>query len=327
MKIMVIGAGGLLGGRIVEHEVQMGHNVFAAVRNAEQVEYLRSLNANVVHLNLENLDGVENKLNNVDLIVYAAGLNAKESELDPQKAISLRGTGTKRLLEAAIKCRVKYFIYISSAHVYSNTLIGSFNENSPLLNQSPYAISHQAGERVVLQSAKDGSIEGLVVRISNGFGCPLNRDVNCWGLLVNDLCRQVLLTGSMTIKGDGTDMRSFIPISEICHAIEFLIKNMPFGTDSRRVRVLNLGGGQSLSTYEMAKLIKKRFKYLMEINPKINISCSGQLNKSIYHKSYIYESKLINDLGYVSRNRVVEEVDRLINFCRDNFGIDNNIEK
>ena len=77
-----------------------------------------------------------NACENIDVIVHAAGLNAKDCLENPDLALKVNGIATERLVRAASKQLVSKFIYISSAHVYTDNLSGVI-EASNITTRTP----------------------------------------------------------------------------------------------------------------------------------------------------------------------------------------------
>ena len=125
----------------------------------------------------------------VHVIIHTSGMNAPNSKNNPIKAFEVNGLLTGKLIEAAKTKKVKRFIYLSTAHVYSSPLLGNVTEDICPRNLHPYATSHLAGENILIS---DDGIQGVVLRLSNSFGAQVHKDVNCWMLLINDLCRQAV---------------------------------------------------------------------------------------------------------------------------------------
>ena len=44
---------------------------------------------------------------------------------------------------------------------------------------------------------------------------PVLKNINCWWLVLNDLCRSAKKNGKITIKSDGTALRDFIALEDI----------------------------------------------------------------------------------------------------------------
>ncbi|MBT8567976.1 SDR family oxidoreductase [Polynucleobacter paneuropaeus] len=322
MNILVVGATGLLGGRIAEYFLQQGHRIILGIRNFSKKDYFKFSTAEYLIVDLENLSDIEDSLSGVDLIVFAAGLNASESFLNPRMAMGTRGVGTEKLIEAAIKSRVKKFIYISSAHVYKSPLTGIFDEMSPLLNENIYALSHRAGEDALVKSILAGDISGIVLRIANGFGRPIDARVNCWSLLANDLCRQGVECGTLTLKGSCTSVRNFIPITEVCEAIAFFAERLPISINDEKLLIANLGAANTFSNLEFAKIICDRFSKVLKIMPKITLADNSRMDSATNtaNDQLVYKSKFLSNIGYYPKDYLIHEIDELIRFCYKNFG-------
>ena len=195
---------------------------------------------------------LENVCRNVDIVVHTAGMNAQECAANPVAAMEVNGLYTGRIIAAAARVGVKRFLYLSTAHVYSNPLIGTITEDTCLQNLHPYAYSHSVGELAVLGANQRGEIEGIVLRLTNSFGAPVTKEVNCWMLLVNDLCRQAVQSGKLTLRSKGYQQRDFIAMGEVCRVIERMSNSKP---GSGHDGIFNLGSGISWSVIKITKLI------------------------------------------------------------------------
>ena len=221
---------------------------------------------------------------------------------------------TTRLIQAAIKNRVTRFIYFSTAHVYCNPLTGLLSESSCALNLHPYATSHLSGEHSVLNASKLGLIQGIVLRLSNSFGPPITYDLNCWNLLVNDLCRQAVLTGRMTLNNPSPDLRDFVPLTSVCFIVEQFsnFSLLPF-VDG----IYNLGSGTTMSIYEMASLLNSRCSKLLGDLPLISPSepdTSYSFTPNSPTRSLSYNIDKLKSLVGDFDLPIVEEIDSLILF-------------
>ena len=88
------------------------------------------------------------------------------------------------MLKAAQKSGVSFFIFLSSAHVYQNNLIGSINENNKTQTSHLHGLSKLDGEKN-LKKLQNKSTKLLILRSSNLFGYPVNKKIKCWHLLIN----------------------------------------------------------------------------------------------------------------------------------------------
>ena len=196
MRILITGGFGFVGGRLAEHLAQAGHQIVLGTRNARNPPVWLP-QAKVAQIVWDDDCVLKRILDGVNVVIHAAGMNAQECADKPVVALEFNGVATARLIAAAVRVDVQRFIYFSTAHVYASPLVGTINEETYPRNLHPYATSHLAGEHAVLSTNKCGEIQGIVLRLSNAFGSPMHKSVNCWRLLVNDLCRQAVLMLSL----------------------------------------------------------------------------------------------------------------------------------
>jgi UDP-glucose 4-epimerase len=312
MKIFITGAGGLLGGRLVDFFSTKGYEIVALSR-AYKGAVTWKKNVNLVNIDITNKMDVHQYMRDVSVVIHAAGMNAADSLAHPSKALFFNGCVTADLVNIAIECSVKHFIYLSTAHVYSSNLMGEINEESPVTNLHPYASSHKAGEDTVLFANQEKKIQGTILRLSNAFGHPLNPEANCWMLLVNDLCKQAVINGCLRLHSDGKQYRNFISITDVCKAIDFIIKqpekyiNYP---------IINIASKNVISIFEMAKLVQEKSQLLLGLKIPLIVPKG---TKHIIHQPFILQSKLFDNFQYDISNNLFSEIDMLLNYCKSHF--------
>jgi len=308
MKILVIGGYGYLGGRLAdylsgieEHEVILGSSR----------DHVKTTGKNkTVKINWDSLVALENICAGMDVIIHASGMNADDSFRDPLGALEVNGVYTARLLSAAVNKKVPRFIYFSSAHVYMSPLHGTITEATCPVSLHPYATSHKAGEDIVRHMHYKKSIEGIVVRLSNSFGAPIEKSANCWMLFVNDLCMQAVTTDKMIIKSSGVQKRDFIALSAVCKAA-FYLTTLSGGKLGNGL--FNLGGEWSPSLLEMANRIADRFNILYSKRIVVEI---GQAADESMPLKYVIDKLKHTGLELNNAGMINEEIDKLIDFCK-----------
>ena len=309
--VLLTGGFGNLGGRVASALHLTGNwNILLASRTHLSPPAWAP-DATVVNLDLLNPDQVDNACSGVTSIIHLAALNDRQAAADPNLAEAISGAGTKLLTDAAAKHKVDRFIFMSTAHVYGSPLQGTLTEESLTTNTHPYATSHLSGEREVAKRHQMGDIAGVILRCANGFGVPMDPAVNIWHVLVNDLCNQVALGGSMTLRSSGLQERNFIPIGDICSAfLHFLNVDVQHVGDG----LFNLGGPKSMTVLEMAHVIAERSRSVLHIDPPINRMQQTE-PEVLMPLDYCIE-KLIST-GFSCITDTNHEIDQLLNMCKN----------
>lgn len=311
-NILITGGYGFLGGRIAQFlsDLKAG-NICLGISNPAR---LTSLHREFETRETRWIDNVilEESCNGIDTIIHLAGMDATACSHNPVDALVYNGVYTGRLLEAAIKKGVSRFFFISTAHVYASPLVGTITEQTPVSSLHPYATSNKAGEHLVLAQSGERKINGIVIRLSNSYGAPVSPKVNCWHLLVNDLCRQTITTKKMTLRSAGLQRRDFIPIHDVCNALLHLMKQPSYPAGI----IFNVGGGWSPTVIEMAKFIGERCKSLYGYQP--SIESPAAMPEEHTQPLHFSIQKLLST-GFIPSNDHAQEVDRLLQFCKKHF--------
>lgn len=313
MRILITGGFGFVGGRIAAHLAQAGHQVVLGSRNTT-ITPAWLPKAEVAKIEWNDDVSLERICDGVDIVIQAAGMNAQDCAADPVAALNCNGVATSRLLVNANRAGVKNFIYLSTAHVYANPLVGDITEETCPRNLHPYATSHLAGENAILGAKQYGKIQVAVLRLSNAFGVPMHKDVRCWALLTNDLCRQAVQTRKLVLQTNGLQKRDFIGLAEVCHAVEYIA----VGTKAPlKTGVFNVGTGMSLSVIEMAQLIQQRSIQILGFEPILQCleNCTGEDSPELNYRT----DKLATLGVYFDHMGNTAELDKLLRYSQQHF--------
>lgn len=113
-KILVTGATGFLGNRLVELLIRRYYPVRTLARKLSNIEKLKELQAEIFFGDVANLESLEPAFEGVDMVVHTAADtsgNETESHLSTMQ-------GTKNILELCQQFQIKKLVYISSCSVY-----------------------------------------------------------------------------------------------------------------------------------------------------------------------------------------------------------------
>jgi len=112
MKIVIFGASGKTGIRLVFQALEKGHQVTAFARVATKVT-IQHKNIMIVEGDIQNLESVKKAIEGQDVVISALGVNTR-------KRNTILSDGTKVILRAMEDLGVKRFICVSSAGILGN---------------------------------------------------------------------------------------------------------------------------------------------------------------------------------------------------------------
>ena len=298
LQILVTGASGYLGGRVVEYLSQMGLSVKVGGREI----FAESVGANTA---------LVSACQGVSAVIHLAAMNAQACANDPEAALQVNGLNSLRLIKAAERSGVSKFIYFSTAHVYGSPLEGKLNEESLPRPLHPYSITHRLAEDYLLEANARGKLSGVVFRLTNAVGSPVNKEANCWMLVANDLCKQVVVDKKMLLHSSSMVERDYIPISSVIKSVYLVLK-------SRNLKngIYNLSSGRTYSLMELTDLIADRSEKLLGYRPDIEFMDSNSNKKN--NKLEISNEKLKLS-GFEIEKSLVAELDHLLLNCNKWF--------
>ena len=308
MIVLITGGFGFIGGRLGQQFARGGHRVLLGSRlNRRAPDWLPA--SEVRQTRWDDLAALTTACAGAHVIVHAAGMNAQESTATPAAAFETNAIATMRLADAAIAAGVRRFVYLSTAHVYGNPLRGAITEDNCTTNVHPYAASHRAGEDAVRYASSRSALDAVIVRLSNAFGAPTHVDAPCWTLLVNDLCRQAIVSGELALQSAGGAERDFVPMSDVCRAIEFL----SCAERDETAQIFNIGSGATQSVLAMAELVRNRVQLLSGLDIPIRRPAALPSDIRITHD---FQIDRLRARGFEPQLDLDGEVDELLRFCQ-----------
>ena len=168
MKVLITGANGFLGQRVVAEVLRRDHNVRALVRPASKIDrFAWADEVEVFRGDLRTSRDLASAFEGIDAVIHlAAGVKGSE---DSQFAASV--VGTERLLEAMAQSETKRLVLASSFSVYDWSAVrGELTEDSPveppgdLYDRDGYAVAKVWQERVARRMAEEHAWELTVLR-------------------------------------------------------------------------------------------------------------------------------------------------------------------
>jgi nucleoside-diphosphate-sugar epimerase len=169
MKVLVTGGTGFTGAALVKRLLDEGHSV-AALDYKEGLESnaLRTRGAEILIGSVTDRGAVERALDGVEYVFHLA---AAFRELDVPNSFydEVNVGGTRTMLEAARRHRVRKFVYCSTCGVHGNVDRPPANEDAPIQPADYYQRTKYEAEPIVLREAGAG-METVILRPAAIYG-------------------------------------------------------------------------------------------------------------------------------------------------------------
>jgi len=312
-NILITGGLGYIGGRLAAYfkSSRPDANVIIADRKMNKPLPGWAKGFKFVPIDVTDSASLKKSLKGVDIIIHLAAVNEIDSLKNPELALEINTAGTYKLLNQAKINNVKRFIYFSTFHVYGDTSDKIITERTPTRPFHSYAITHRAAEDMVAYFERYHGIKGLIFRLSNGFGYPMDKDVNRWTLIFNDLCRQSVTTGRIVLNSSGRQYRNFISLHDVARAVDYFIFKVP---DKWGDGLYNVGSEKNFSILDVAKEIAE--VYAKKYNKKgIKIETKDSGKKEVGAKLFIYSIDKIKKTGFRLKGNMKEEIIKTMDLC------------
>ncbi|MEY2452105.1 MAG: UDP-glucose 4-epimerase [Acidimicrobiaceae bacterium] len=259
--VVVTGAGGYLGGRLVA-KLQSVPGVVAIPLVRKRRSWLGD-DQREVDLIASPLATVIDALGRADAIVHLAGASEVEAAAQPEEAHTSTVSASRHIGEAAAAAGIRRVVYVSTVHVYGRALAPGARiiESTTPAPTAAYAEARLVSERLLQQR---GDLDLVVLRLTNAVGAPPDPAVDRWTLVGNDLCRQAVVERRIVLRTSGTQHRDFVDIGDACHAISAAVDPtlVPAGT-------VNLGSGVPRTVRWLAERVQHEIELITGERPPI----------------------------------------------------------
>src|ERR1700694_5306151 len=167
MRVLIAGASGVLGRRLIRQLVARGHFVVGQVRSARAESIVRAAGGEPRHADLFAAEPLAKAADGGDTIIHAAtAIPTKRKSVPSDWAMNdrIRRKGTRCLTEAAAKIGAKTYLQQSVVRVARPKNDAAFDEDSPAVPNP--AIQSAIDAEAIAREA--GSTDGFTVAILRG---------------------------------------------------------------------------------------------------------------------------------------------------------------
>ena len=302
MKLLVTGGCGFIGSNFINYYFRQ--NVDATIVNLDAMYYCASetnidediRNSSRYHLvkgNLCSYDLISNILNiyQIDTVIhFAAQSHVQNSFEDALQYTHDNVQGTHTLLEACRKYKkITRFIHISTDEVYGESMLDQNeekkNENSILCPTNPYAATKAAAELIAKSYYHSFKMPIIITRGNNVYGVNQYTEK-----LIPRFIQQLQQGKKVTIQGDGSNVRAFLHVNDVCSALKLVLEKGQIG------EIYNVGSDDhhEYTVLDIAKILIEKIKGTLDSNEWITYIEDRPFND----KRYYISNEKVKQLGW-----------------------------
>ncbi len=263
MKILVCGGAGYIGSHMCKLLARQGYGVTVfdnlSTGHGEACKWGDFVQGDL--LDSAHLHSIFDSTAFAAVMHFSAKSLVGESMVDPALYYMNNVVGTLNLLAAMRKYEVKRFVFSSSAATFGNPLTELIDETHPQVPINPYGETKLIVEQVLRAYAQAYGLNSVSLRYFNAAGADPDGEIgeshSPETHLIPNVLKAVLsegrplkLFGNDYPTKDGTCVRDYIHINDLCHAHLLALNYMDAHPGAHG---FNLGNGQGFSILEIMR--------------------------------------------------------------------------
>jgi UDP-glucose 4-epimerase len=210
-KVLVTGAGGFIGTKVVQELWNRGCDVYYFDVIDPKIEGIKRLNLGTI---LDQYD-LALAVKSCDYAIHlAALLGVYKTDNSRLETLHVNIQGTLNFIEACVKEGVKKIVFSSSSEVYGDQEKFPITEENPLNPKSVYAVSKIAGEEYLKAYAEMYPFQYNIVRLFNVYGEYQREE-----FVLPKFVQRVVNNEPPVIYGDGEQNRSFCYVEDAARGV------------------------------------------------------------------------------------------------------------
>jgi nucleoside-diphosphate-sugar epimerase len=227
----------------------------------------------------------------IDTVIhFAAQSHVQNSFEDALQYTNDNILGTHTLLEMCRKYgKIEKFIHISTDEVYGESMLSDDeekkNESSVLCPTNPYAATKAAAELIAKSYYFSFKMPIIITRGNNVYGPNQYPEK-----LIPRFIQLLKEKKPVTIQGDGSNVRAFLHVRDVCSALECILNKGTIGD------IYNIGSDEhhEYTVLEIAKMLIRMIKQTEESDSWISYIEDRPFND----KRYYISNEKVKQLGW-----------------------------
>jgi UDP-glucose 4-epimerase len=255
-RILFLGGAGFIGSNVIQALKKQECNdvsIFVLEPSFANVSRLDGEDVQIYRGELSDIDFVQSiiEANQIDTVVHLVatiipGSTFEDYKREYQHVIF----PTIELMQICAQRNIRFVYFSSGGTVYGNrTDMTPFKETDAMAPISYYGWSKQMMENSILYVHRTTGLKYLIVRPSNPYGHGQN--IHAKQGLVAVALGKILAGEPITVWGDGSNVRDYIYIDDLCEAVVQLLEKEVCNT------TINIGSGQGASINDIINVLKE----------------------------------------------------------------------
>ena len=323
MNLLVTGCCGFIGSNFVNYYFKENSSVniinldamyYCASENNVDEHIRKSDRYKLIKGNLCSFELISSTLElyNIDTVIhFAAQSHVQNSFDDALQYTNDNVVGTHTLLEACRKYgKIQRFIHISTDEVYGESMISENeekkNEGSVLCPTNPYAATKAAAELIAKSYYHSFKMPIIITRGNNVYGPNQYPEK-----LIPIFIQQLLKGNQVTIQGDGSNVRAFLHVSDVCSALKLVLENGKIG------EIYNIGSDDhhEYTVSQVAHILIEKIIGTKDYDKWISYIQDRPFND----KRYYISNQKVKDLGWTIETDFNNGLDELIEKMKEDL--------
>ena len=316
MKLLVTGCCGFIGSNFVNYYFNENSDVeivnldamyYCASQDNIKENIRKSKRYHLVKGNLCSFDLISNVLEiyNIDTVIHFAAQSHVQNSFDNALQYTNDNVvGTHTLLEACRKYgKIQKFIHISTDEVYGESMLSENeekkNEDSVLCPTNPYAATKAAAELIAKSYYHSFKMPIIITRGNNVYGPNQYPEK-----LIPRFIQQLLKGEQVTIQGDGSNVRAFLHVNDVCSALKLILEKGKIG------EIYNIGSDDhhEYTVTQIAYMLIEKITKTTDYEKWI----SHIEDRPFNDKRYYISNQKVKDLGWTILTDFDNGIDEVI---------------
>ena len=313
MKYFVTGGAGFIGSNYVRGllDGRWGHDVtlvtvfdaFTYAGNPHNLDPVKDdPRLSVVKGDICHPSDIAASLPDHDVVVHFAAESHVDRSIESSSVfMNTNVLGTHQMLEASLREKIPTFVHVSTDEVYGSIESGSWDEQEPLLPNSPYAASKASSDLVARSYYRTFGLDVRITRCSNNFG-PYQYPEKVIPLFITNL-----IDGEQVpLYGDGMNIRDWLHVDDHCRGIDLVVNK------GRAGEIYNIGGGTEMTNRDLTTQLLSIFGFGEDRIRWVEDRLGHDRRYSVDW------TKINHELGYAPQNSLKSALPQLVEWYQSN---------